>query len=149
MRRYFILVLLIVVLSFLQVAGISVFDAKPNLALVAVIAASFFISDIWEGFLLILISALILKFGPAVGNKDILIFSLLGALAVLLRNRLPWQATINFLILIILGTLCFYLILSPSLIPSSILLKEIVYNVISGMLIFALLSWLKIKKKFF
>lgn len=149
MRRYFVSVLLIVVLSFLQAAGFSIFGVKPNLALMAVIAASFFIADIWEGFLLVLISALILKFGPAVGNKDVLIFSLLGALAVLLRNRLPWQATINFLVLIILGAFCFYLILSPSLFLSSILLKEIVYNVISGMLVFALLLWLKTKKKFF
>ena len=141
--RLFFLIFLTILFSFVQTTGFSIFGVKPNLALMAVVAVSFFISDIWEGFLLVLMSALILKFGPEVGNKEIIIFSLIGAAAVFSKRYLIWQQLINCLILLVVATLLFYVFLSPSFIFSRIFLQEISYNIISGIIIFASLRWLK------
>ncbi len=108
MIKFSILFLLIILLSGLQAFGLSVFDTKPNLALVAVIAASFFVANVWQGLLLVALAAFILKFAPGF-EQELLIFSLIGAAGVIIRNHLPWHHFLNNLFLIILGTLIFYI----------------------------------------
>ena len=140
--RLFFLIFLTVFFSFVQTMGFSMFGVKPNLALVAVIVASFFVKNIWEALLLVILSATMLKFKPVFG-QEIIIFSLIGAAAIFLKRRLIWQPLINCLVLIATATVLFYIFLSPSLILSTIFLKEIIYNLILGVLIFYPLSWLK------
>jgi len=106
--RLLSLVLLICLLSFIQSLGFSIFGVKLNLALAAVIAASFFVANLWEGLLLVVLAALILKFAPGF-ESEILIFSLIGAGAILIKKYLPWHYFFSNLILIILGTFIFYL----------------------------------------
>lgn len=141
MLKLFILALLIILLTGLQSFGFFVFSIKPNLALVSVIAASFFVANLWEGFLLVVLAALILKFAPGF-EREILIFSLIGAGAILVKKYLPWHYFFSNLILIILGTFIFYLFLAANLILTTIFLKELVLNLIAGTLIFALLNFL-------
>jgi len=141
MLKLFLIVLLVGLLTFLQAFGFSLFGTKPNLALAAVIAASFFVANLWEGFLLVVLAALILKFAPGF-ESEILIFSLIGAGAVLIKKYLPWHYFFGNLILIILGTFIFYLFLSANLILTTIFLKELILNLIAGTLMFALLNFL-------
>src|SRR3989344_5604048 len=113
--RLFFLILLVSLLALLQSLGFSLLGIEPNLALLAVIAASFFVEDLLEGLFLVALSALILKFSPGFG-KEILLFSLIGAASVITRIYFPWSHFIVNLILIAAGTLAFYLVLAPTLI---------------------------------
>ena len=140
MIRFFILILLVGLLTISQSFGFSVFDIKPNLALIAIVAALFF-TDFWQGILLIVFAALILKFGPGLEN-EILVFSLIGIGANFVKKYLPWQNFLNNLFLIGVATFIFYLILSLNLIWSVIFAKELFLNFAAGILIFAFLSFL-------
>ncbi len=137
--KLFTLVLLVGLLTFFQVLGFSVFGVKPNLALAVVIAASFFIASFWEGFLLVALAALILKFSPGF-TPEILVFVLIGVSALIVKNYLPWRNFLNNLFLVVAGTFIFYLILSPNLILSAIFAKELFLNLIAGISIFAFLK---------
>lgn len=146
MLKLFFLILIVGLLAFWQAFGFSILDIKPNLALVAVIVASFFVDNLWQGFFLVVLSALILKFVPGF-EKEILIFSLIGAGTVAIKNRLPWHQFLANIFLVVLGTLIFYLFLAPHLIISVIFWEELVLNLIFGALIFALMSFLWHTKK--
>lgn len=139
MIKFFILILLVSLLTLFQVLGFSVFGVKPNLALATVIAAAFFISDIWEGVLLTAIAALILKFSPGF-NNEILIFFLIAVVAIIIKKYLPWRSIINLFFLIIAATLLFYVFSAPELIISVLFLKEIIYNTAIALLIFIALN---------
>lgn len=138
--RLFSLILLVGLLTFFQVLGFSVFGVKPNLALAVAVASSFFIASFWEGFLLVALAVLILKFSPGF-TPEILVFALIGVGAIIFKNYLPWRNFLNNLFLVVAGTFVFYLILSPNLILSAIFAKELFLNFIAGILIFALLSF--------
>jgi len=141
MIKFLVLLFLVILLSGLQVFSFSVFGIKPNLALAVVISASFFVGSIWQGFLLVALAALILKFAPGF-EKEILVLSLIGAGAVLIKKRLPWHYFFSNLILIGLGTSIFYVILASNLIASIIFFEELAFNMAVGMIIFAFLSLL-------
>lgn len=143
--RLFSLILLVGLLTFFQVLGFSVFGVKPNLALAVVIASSFFIASFWEGFLLVALAVLILKFSPGF-TPEILVFALIGVGALIFKNYLPWRNFLNNLFLVIAGTFVFYLILSPNLILSAIFAKELFLNLIAGISIFAFLSLVRQNK---
>ncbi len=144
--KLFLLIILVSLLIFIQTFfGFSVFGVKPNLALIVVVATFFFIVGIWEGFLLAALAVLILKFSPVVGT-EILIFSLIVVGALIIKNYLPWRNFLNFLFLIVAGTLLFYLFLSPKLIVSFLFTKELFLNVFFGILTFAFLSFLRQNK---
>ncbi|MDP3014856.1 MAG: hypothetical protein Q8N28_00305 [bacterium] len=138
--KLFSLILLVGLLTFFQVLGFSVFGVKPNLALAVVVAASFFIASFWEGFLLVVLAVLILKFSPGFA-PEILVFALIGVGALIVKNYLPWRNFLNNLFLVVAGTFIFYLILSPNLILSAIFAKELFLNLVAGISIFALLSF--------
>ena len=140
--KFFTLILLVGLLIFFQVLGFSVFGVKPNLALATIIAISFFVANIWEGFLLVTLVALILKFTPGFA-KEILVFTLLGIGAIFIKNYLPWQNFLSNLFLIAVATFIFYLSLTPKFILSAIFAKELFLNIIAGILVFALLSFLR------
>ncbi len=135
------LILLVGALSTVQSFGFSVLGVKPDLALSALIAVSFFVENIWQGFLIIALSALILKFSPGFEN-GIFVLSLIGCGATLVKKYHPWRYFFGNLILIVLTTSIFYLVLVPNLIFSALFFHELVFNLIAGAIIFAFLSFL-------
>ncbi len=145
-RRLIPLILVVGLLVFLQSWGFSIFGIKPNLALISIIATSFFTIDLLEGLLLVLLAALILKFSPGF-EKEILFFSLIGLGAIIIKNYLPWHYYLNNIFLIILGTFIFYLLLAHNLILSSVFLKEVLLNLIFGIVLFVFLNGLVEKSK--
>ncbi len=142
--RIFLLLFLVVIFSFIQTLDFSIFGIKPNLALAAIIVSVFFILNIWEGFLLSAMAALILKFSPGF-SKEILIFFLIAVAAIIIKKYLPWQSTINMFFLIIATTLLFYAFSYPSLIISGIFLQELIYNIIITGLTFIIFHRICIK----
>lgn len=141
MLKTVFLALFIALLTFSQAFGFSVFGIKPNLALIAVIAASFFLSNIWEGFLLVALAALILKFAPGF-QTEIFIFSLIGAVIIIAKNYLPWHHFLAGIILIIFGTIAFYCLLAPHLILSFVFIKELIINLVFSIPVFTFFSFL-------
>ncbi len=139
MLKLLFTVLIAGLLASVQSMGFSLLNVKPNLALLAVIAASFFIDNLFESLLLVALSAIILKFSPVFEN-EIIAISLIGAFLVIIQKYLPWRHFVGNLALITLGTFLFYAILAPNLIISTIFLKEIIINLALGMLVFALFS---------
>ena len=150
--RTFSLTALIFFFSLLNFSGISFLGVKPNYALAAIIAVLFFTDDILESIFLIAVSAAVLKFSPAAG-KDILIYSVICIAAVFIKKYLPWRNFVGNLILISFSTILFYVFLFFREINSVIFLKEIVYNIVVGSLVFLILSKVKFfsvpKGKFF
>jgi len=146
MLKLFFLILAVGSLTFCQALGFSILSIKPNIALVAIITVSFFATNLWHRIFLVLLSAMILKFAPGF-EKEILIFSLIGAAMVISRDYLPWHHFLNNLFLVAVGTLVFYLLLAPNLILSAVFLAELFLNLVFGVLIFALLKYLWQNKK--
>jgi len=130
------LVLIVILLTFLQSFGFSILGVKPNLALVAIISASFFVKNIWQGFLLVVLASFILKFSPGF-ESEILFLSLIGIGANITKKYHPWHYFFGNLISVTLGTFIFYIFLGTNLITSFIFLKELALNLASGMIIFA------------
>ena len=138
MPRLFFLILLVAVLTLVQSFNFSILGVKPNLSLIAVIAASFFIIDIWEGFLLTAISAFLLKFSPVL-TRELIVFIGIAFVVVILRNYLPWRRFLNNLILVALATFAFYVFTAGDFLYSVLFWKELFFNLLFGGLIFALL----------
>lgn len=132
------LIVIVVTLTLLQAWGFDVLNSEPNLAIVSIIATSFFISNVWEGLFLVSVSALILKFTPGL-QLEILAFVLMGFFAVLVAKRLPWNYFLSSLLLITLTTSAFYLLFDRALFFSLVLAKELLFNLAVGVIIFALL----------
>lgn len=134
-KKLLIIVPVVILLSFIQSWGFSIFGIKPNLALAAVIAASFFVVDFWQALFLTGLAAFVLNFVPSL-TKEILVFFLVGAGAAFVGNRLPWRYFWGNLFLVAIGTLIFYLFLAPNLAVSFVFLKELFLNLAVGALIF-------------
>ncbi|MFA5098978.1 MAG: hypothetical protein WC461_02035 [Candidatus Paceibacterota bacterium] len=139
--KFFYLVLSVGILSIIQSYGFSVFGIVPNLALVAVVASSFFTANFIEGIFLVLLSTAILKFGSGV-DLGILTFALIGLIAVIIAKFIPWRYFAGNLIAIIITVLIFYAFLNPGLILSLVFIKELFLNVVVSSLLFAFLSFL-------
>lgn len=139
MKRSLILILFISAFSFIQFLNVSFFGVKPNFAIAAVVAASFFIFDVWEGVFLIALASFILKFSPYLDN-EIFIFFIIGILVILTRKYLPWHHLINNLFLTFAYTLIFYLLLFPNLIVSMVFFLEVIYNILIGFAVFLILT---------
>ena len=139
MARFFSLILLVAVLSLIQSLGFSIFGVKPNLALVAVVATSFFTGGILEIFLFSALAALILKFAPAPGAESA-VFLAVSILAGIIGRRLPWHKIINGLAAVLLSVFAFYAFTKIQFIPSLFFWKELVLDLVFGGLIFYFVS---------
>ncbi len=102
--------------------------------------------NIWQGFLLVALASFILKFSPGFEN-ELLLFSLIGFGAIVIKKYHPWHYFLSNLISVALATLIFYIFLGINLIISAVFLNELVLNLIAGTLIFAFLSLLWDNKK--
>lgn len=139
--KFFSLVLSVGILSVIQSYGFSVFGVVPNLALTAVVASSFFAADFFEGIFLVLLSALVLKFGSGF-ETGILTFTLIGAIVVVTAKFIPWRYFAGNLIAIVIAVLIFYAFLNPGLILSLVFAKELFLDIVASSLIFAFLYFL-------
>jgi len=139
MARLFSLILLVAGLTLVQAFDFSVFGIIPNLALVAVVASSFFIADFWEGFLLSAIAAFLLKFSPVL-TKEIIVFMVVAFLAVIGRNCFPWRRSLSNLVLVALATFAFYVFTAGNFLYSILFWEELIVNILFGALTFAFLS---------
>ena len=122
-----------------QSFGFSLFGVKPNLALVGVVAASFFAGGILEIFLLSALAAFILKFAPAPG-AELAIFFIVSLLAGLLGRYLPWRRSLNNLAVIFLSVFAFYALAGIKFVVSPFFWKELVLDLAFGWIIFYFLS---------
>lgn len=128
------------VLSLIQTFGFSISGVLPNLALATTITSFFFISYFWQGILISILASLILKFSPGF-EIEILVFFLICLIVLLLKKYSWWHNFFTNLFFIALGTLVFYLLLEINFIPTAVFFKELIFNLIAGVLIFAILSW--------
>lgn len=139
--RIVFFVLAVCLLSFVQAFGFSIFGVKPDLALVAVVSASFFIVNVWQGLFLAALASLILKFSPGF-EKEILFFFIIAAASVVLIKYLPARHFIGNVFLIAAATFILYLLAAADLIASFVFLKELSLNVFFGILMFETFSFL-------
>ncbi len=139
--KFFSLVLSVGILSLIQSYSFSVFGVVPNLALAAVVAASFFVANFFEGFFLVLFASLILKFGSGF-ETGILTFALIGAAIVIAAKFIPWRYFAGNSIAIIIAVSLFYAFLNPGLILSLVFIKELFLDAVISSLIFAFLYFL-------
>jgi hypothetical protein len=139
MAKFFSLILLVAVLASVQSLGFSLFGVKPSLALVGVIAVSFFAGGILEIFLFSALAALILKFAPALGT-ELSAFFAVSLLAGILGKYFPWRRAINNLAAVFLSVLLFYFLIGIELIASPFFWKELFLNLVFGGAIFYFLS---------
>ncbi|MBI5079430.1 hypothetical protein HZB06_02045 [Candidatus Wolfebacteria bacterium] len=135
------LVLAVCLLSLIQAFNFSIIGVKPDLALVAVVSASFFVADVWQGLFLAALASLVLKFSPGF-EKEILFFSVTAAASVVLGKYLPARHFIGNVFLIAAATFVLYLLAAADLIVSFVFLKELFLNVIFGILMFETFSFL-------
>lgn len=134
-KRLLIIVPIVILLSFIQAFGFSIFGIKPNLALAAIVAASFFAVSFWEALFLTGLAAFVLNFAPSL-TKEISVFFLIGAGAAFIGKRLPWRYFWGNLFLIGVGTLIFYFLLEPNMIAFLVFPQELFLNLAAGALIF-------------
>ncbi len=139
--KFFSLVLSVGILSIIQSYGFSVFGVVPNLALAAVVTASFFAANFFEGIFLVLLSTLILKFGPGL-ESGILTFALIGMAVVVSAKFIPWRYFAGNSIAIVIAVLLFYAFLNPELILSLVFIKELFLDIVFSSLLFAFLYFL-------
>lgn len=147
-RHFLILVSVVVFSAFIQSLDIAVLGVKPNFVLAAFAATLFFVQEIWESIFLLSAASLFLKFSPH-PDKEILLFFGIGVLTIIIARYLPWQPLINYLVLVFVYTLIFYLLLFPLMIISRIFIQEVLYNLLAGSAVFFLLSRLKWGEKKF
>ncbi len=141
MIRLIFLFLLIVFLALMQRFGFSILDVRPDIALIGLIASSFWLEDIWEGVSLASLGALILKSNSTL-DSGALTFFLIAIIAVIIAKRSPWHSFISAILMFILGTIIFYGVLARELLFSFVFAKELILNVAIGIAIFALLDGL-------
>lgn len=126
----------IVVLAVLQANGFSLLGVKPNLALVGIAVLAFFIENSVLYLLFVVLAGFILKFAPGF-HPELLLFFSIGVLVGAVRKYLPWHALFSNLLTIVFGTLLFYLVFSAHLIGSLVFIKELLLNMVVGMIVFA------------
>jgi len=136
-------IIAVAIVSFLQTTNVILFNGfKPNLvfALLAVLAN---IDKDWaKRSVLVLISALILKFSPGLAWIDVIFIST-SFLIIALVDYLPWRRAINSMVAVIAGTV----VIGLSSFNLSLLTLEIVTSMVSVLIFFLLFELLYAKKK--
>jgi len=115
---------------------------NPNLILLFILLAVVLEKEFRKAliliFLIIVLSVVVLPYW----SKQILILGGLGLLALLFKKFLTGGAFWDFLILIVLGTLGFYLLKAPSYLITDFIsvVGELIYNIILGIFLVFLIT---------
>ncbi len=115
------------------------FNIKPNFTLVVLTTVSFFVVDWLSYLILVLLAGIFLRFQTGFELVNLSFVFIILALFVIGR-KLPGRGIINNMFLIFLGTLALYLTADFNFLYGYpiIVLKELIYNIILGTIIFAL-----------
>ncbi len=129
---------IVIVAGLIQNTGFLVFyGIKPNLLLVALIALSFFLTDlfIYAGFIMLAIILLTISGGCCL---DSTVFAAIVFAAPFIGRRLHWQPLLNNLLLVGAGTFLFYLSASPVFLITNwmLVIGELIYNLVMGWILF-------------
>lgn len=143
-RNFLIISVLVAVLTIIQFFGIEIFGVKPNFALAGLITAMFFLS-FWEGIFVAAFASLVFKFSPEASYETAVFFGI-GIAAALAARYFPWRQAVGVMISVVMGTVLLYLILFIGEIFSAGFFKELVYNLILGILLFYFMTFIKSAK---
>lgn len=138
LRKFGIALIFTAVAGFLQNTNlVNLGDIKPNLTLVVLIALSFFMTNFFYYLILVLVAGIFLKF-EAVFELNNLAFTLILFAVYWLERKLPGRPFLNNVLLIAVSTLVFYALVDFTFLNSYPLtvFKEMVYNIILGILVF-------------
>ncbi len=126
---------------------VTMFGIKPNILLALMAVFVFFVTDLAAYLLLLLVAGVLIRFSPGLGIEAIGL-TLVGLLFFYIRRRFFSPGTVAIVLITALGTVVFYLLLSPALMYDNLVLTigEIAYNVILAALLFGLTSILYEKK---
>ena len=119
------------------VAGI-----RPNLVLIFLVVAAFFVENLFLYCLFILAATTAIRFGPGI-STEALALALVALLAFAVKQRAIWPGLWGSCILIFFGTFGLYLIVAPQFIYQhlSIVLMEIGYNLVLGTILFEAINF--------
>lgn len=123
-------------------------NVNPDLILLTILAAVVSEKKFLLVSLFLFFSSLLLLFLASFWLLEIAVLTGIGFLSLLIRKILSGNKFFDFLILIFLGTLGFYLIISPRyfLIQLWTLIGELIYNLFLGFLIFGIAIFFYEKK---
>lgn len=143
MDRRLISQLILVILSALvqNFSWFSFGGLKVNLPLVVVLSFAFIVNN-WPNYVLLsLTSAYLLK---VYNGWDLVNFVFLSILLLvyLLKKFLPWRSLLNYLIFVAVATFLSYFLVDFQFLRSDylIFLRELIYNLLFGGLIYLILS---------
>jgi hypothetical protein len=143
--KYIFLVLLVILVGILQSTTVlNLYGIKPNLLLIVLIAASFFVSDTLIYLSLVFLGMIMLSFKGGFELEQ-LVLGILSIASFFAGQRLHWQPFLMNLFFIGIGTIIFYFMISPAFIFNNSLLVsgEVIYNLALSAIFFKLFSaWL-------
>lgn len=146
-KLFLFFLIAVVVLSMIQTSGVfRPWGVVPNFALAAFAVAAFFIESIISFLFLLVIGSAFLRFESG-WSFTLLIFLLICLLLFWVRRRVLLPGITTTLVLIISGTLAFYLIEDFSLIYQApkIAFLELLFNVIVGASLFLIANHIHAK----
>lgn len=127
--RFYIFGALLAVASLVQFLDLALFGVVPNAILVVLLLSALFLRDIWQELFLLACASFLLKFSPAI-DREIVVFFVVGLLAILAVRKLPWHMFINGIFLVVSATVAMYAVIDPASISSLIFAKELGYNIL-------------------
>lgn len=141
MREFFrvlLLILLVIASAFAQGVGLSVFGIRLNLVLVVIIFIALK-EDVLISILAAACAVFVLKPGPAI-DLPITLLGISGPFTSITRRFLPWQEPVVYLALIVFMTFVLYFASSIDLLLSMVFLREVLANIVTGVVFFAIFS---------
>lgn len=143
--KYIFLVLLVILVGTLQSTNVlNLYGIKPNLLLIVLISASFFISDTLIYLSLVFLGMIMLSFKGGFELEQ-LVLGILSIASFFAGRRLHWQPFLMNLSFIGIGTIIFYFLISPAFILNNLFLVsgEVIYNLAFGVIFFKIFErWL-------
>jgi|GEM_PF-1621775 len=145
---FFFLLIVLFIAATLQSTGLlAIFGVKPNLMLVLLATFVFFVPHLFLYGILALCAAGFISFTPGINWES-------GALLIIalvffyVRDRFLVAGLFANVVFIVLGTIAFYLFISPGLLyhEAGVALKEIVYNALLGAVLFGVTRFIYEKK---
>jgi len=156
-RRLIYLLILVATAAILQqIPWLQFAGVRPNWTLAALLLAIFLVRG-WVEYLVLVVAAaaLLLPLPNQLLISEINSWggaaAALAATAVaayLIRQILPWQSFLNYLLLVVLGTAGFYLLLDRAFLISRgpLFFQELLYNLILGAVLFIAVTRIYHKK---
>lgn len=145
--KFLLVFLALIAAFFLQQSRVLSFgNVNPNLILIVFLLLVFKVDNIWFfGALLLSTAATVFAFTPY-WFPQVLVVILLALVFYFLKRILTGNHALDFLIVVLLGSVIFYLVINAfrfSLIPVGLILVEISYNLILGFIIWPVFQFLK------